>query len=253
MTHPGVIHTTKGRRDENRENTPENTPNDEAVDIDLANFLYDFLMRRFENKKLLVDLMMTSIVFSCFLFRGRFPDCEIFYNFLTNHYKPVDLSYFIFVRAVVEKELRVLFFNRSSGKSVETREIFLSKKKLGFVLERIFGFGNSNKITRFFQKMYQLDPSLRYEKNMQVYKFLKIAVLDYYKTRRFGKDYREKDDLQTLLDLTPKNNKVRNSRKNWIVDIFFFVNVWVWYRQDITFQIIFSRFFLEKLIFFLYK
>ena len=179
-------------------------------DIDISKFLYNFLMRRFQRKKILVDLMMVSIIYSCFLLRNRFDECDIFYNFLTDHYKPVDLSYFIFVRAVIEKELRVLFFDRNTGKSIDTREIFLSQKQMGFVLERIFGYGNSTKINRFFQNMYALEPSLRYEDNIKVYKFMKIALVDYFKSRKLGSMYSNREEHEIILDLTPKNYTVNN-------------------------------------------
>ena len=66
--------------------------------IYLNKFLYEFLKSKFKNDVELVDTMMASVVFSSFRYKEKYPDCDIFYKFMSDLYHPLELSYFIFVR-----------------------------------------------------------------------------------------------------------------------------------------------------------
>lgn len=52
------------------------------------------------------------------------------------------------------------------------------------MVDEIFGCGNSVKINRFSQKLYETYPTLRTEERMKTYYFLNFGLYDYYKCRR---------------------------------------------------------------------
>lgn len=89
------------------------------------------------------------MVYSAFLQSEKYIDCDIFYKFCTKEYKPVDFGYFMFVRALIEREMRKKLFNHSSGSSTDIRTLYLSLSQLQGVLENIFGVGKTVAINRF--------------------------------------------------------------------------------------------------------
>lgn len=68
-----------------------------------------------------VSVMFASIVYSAFKYKDKFPDCDIFYKFVTDLYHPLELSYFVFVRAILEKETAQVFFEPNTSKTIDVR------------------------------------------------------------------------------------------------------------------------------------
>lgn len=66
--------------------------------VHLNKFLYEFLNSKFKKDAELVDAMVASVVFSSFRYKEKYPDCDLFYKFMSDLYHPLELSYFIFVR-----------------------------------------------------------------------------------------------------------------------------------------------------------
>jgi len=150
--------------------------------------------------------MLCSIVYSCYTLRQKFIDCEIFYAFLVDEYKEIELNYFLFVRAVVEKECLEKFFDRATGKCRDVRNFYITKYSVNCVLERIFGYGKSIKINRFLSKMVQKIPDFQREQKLHVYRFLQFALVDYVNCRKYGEGYKEEDEAnqQILLQIHGK-------------------------------------------------
>lgn len=188
-----------------------------APKIQLAKFLHDYLLRRFQGKKKLVDLMVCSITYSCFVHQEKFNDCELFFKFLVGRYSSNELFYFVFIRTIVEKQTGKKFFDKERSKFHEARNYFLSSSQLSSILERIFGFGNTTKINRFKQKLFEFDKSLDQDSNIHVYIFLKVAMIDYHRCKKYGKNYgQEMNDIsseQLILDLSPAHSPRKDSPK----------------------------------------
>lgn len=66
--------------------------------VQLNKFLYEFLKSKFKKEAELVDAMLASVVYSSFHYKEKYPDCDLFYKFMSDLYHPLELSYFIFVR-----------------------------------------------------------------------------------------------------------------------------------------------------------
>ena len=77
-----------------------------------------------------------------------------------------------------------MFFESGSTKSIDVRMMYLSRRSIEEVVDEIFGHGNTIKISRFTQKLYETFPELRLEARLKTYVFLNFAVYDYYRCRR---------------------------------------------------------------------
>lgn len=185
----------------------------------MALFLRQFLGERFKENKKIVDIMVCSIIYSCFLLKEKFIDCEIFYKFVIGSYKPIELSYFIFVRAVIEKETLTKFFDFKTGKCKEVRNFYLQSEVIDPVLAKIFGIGKEIKINRFKQKVIKFDRDMMKQKRIHVYRFLKVALEDYYRCRkRTGEDTMEEEDEELMLLVSDrKGGKGRRRSKKVIL------------------------------------
>ena len=150
-----------------------------------------------------MELMLCSIVYSCYTLRQKFIDCDIFYRFLVDDYKEIELNYFLFVRAIIEKDCLGKFFDRATGKCRDVRNFYISKQNINSVLERVFGYGKSIKINRFLSKLVQKLPDFNREEKMHVYQFLQFSLTDYVNCRKFGENYKEEDEInkQILLEI----------------------------------------------------
>jgi hypothetical protein len=95
-------------------------------EIDLPQNLLNFLTERFPENPDNVKMLFASIVYSCFLQKEKYIDCDIFYNFCNHVYQPLELSYFMFVRALIEKESRRKIFDFEHCKSIDIRTFYLN-------------------------------------------------------------------------------------------------------------------------------
>ena len=153
-------------------------------------------------------------MYSSFLLKEKFTDCEIFYKFLNCSFRPIELSYFIFVRAVVEKETEVKMYSHKTGVCKDIRNFFLNIESVDAILERIFGFGKAVKINRFKQKILKKDRYFFKQDRIHVYVFLKIALEDYCRCRNLTKEEVEemekerREELELVSELTPRTSSV---------------------------------------------
>lgn len=191
-------------------------------DVEVLQFLRKFLNERFKDKQKVVDLMVCSIIYSCFLLKDKFTDCGIFYKFVNGSYKPIELSYFIFVRAVIEKETLTKFFDFKTGKCKEVRNFYLPSEVIDPVLAKIFGIGKEVKINRFKQKVVKFDPDMMKQRRIHVYRFLEVALLDYYgcRKRAAGEAEESDDDAEELMLLVSDRNRDGRGKRRGNVVIF---------------------------------
>lgn len=69
---------------------------------------------------------------------------------------------------------------------IDTRQLYLTQSQISYITDHIFGCGNTIKITRFLQKLYETFPELRTLNVIKTYVFLNFALYDYYKCRITG-------------------------------------------------------------------
>jgi hypothetical protein len=66
--------------------------------VHVNKFLITFLKSKFKNLHKTVNEMFCSIVYSAYIYKDKYVDCDIFYKFVSDLYHPLELNYFIFLR-----------------------------------------------------------------------------------------------------------------------------------------------------------
>lgn len=69
-----------------------------AENMHINKFLHTFLKSKFKKLPKTVTEMFCSIVYSAYIYKDKFVDCDIFYKFVSDLYHPLELNYFIFLR-----------------------------------------------------------------------------------------------------------------------------------------------------------
>ncbi len=69
-----------------------------AESLRLNTFLHTFLKSKFKKLHKTVNDMFGSMVYSAYHYKDKYPNCDIFYKFVSDLYHPLELSYFIFLR-----------------------------------------------------------------------------------------------------------------------------------------------------------
>ena len=97
---------------------------------------------------------------------------------------------------------------------IDVRMLIMSRRSIEEVIDDIFGHGNSIKISRFSQKLYETFPELYKEQRQKTYIFLNFALYDYYRCRRT--DNREAEKVKNedvVAGISPSMlNKVQASQ-----------------------------------------
>ena len=92
---------------------------------------------------------------------------------------------------------------------IDVRMMHMSRRSIEEVVDEIFGHGNTIKISRFSQKLYETFPELRLESRLKTYVFLNFAIYDYYRCRRTAD--REAENLKHEDDVAGISPNVLNS------------------------------------------
>lgn len=87
-------------------------------------------------------------------------------------------------RAILEKEFGQVFYETNSDKTIDVRVLHMNKHQVEHTVDQIFGCGNTIKINRFMQKLFDELPGLRTGERIKTYSFLNFALYDYYRCRR---------------------------------------------------------------------
>jgi hypothetical protein len=99
------------------------------MDISFSKNVYEFYENKF-NKKALIDQNCMNLLKSVYEFKKDYDDIRIFSNFLTEEYTFEDFMFFLFLRANVEKELKILFIEKAKD---ETKIQHMDEKELIFM------------------------------------------------------------------------------------------------------------------------
>ncbi len=92
---------------------------------------------------------------------------------------------------------------------IDVRMMNMSRRSIEEVVDEIFGHGNTIKISRFTQKLYETFPELRLESRLKTYVFLNFAIYDYYRCRRTAD--REAENVKHEDDVAGISPNVLNS------------------------------------------
>ena len=182
---------------------------DENEILDVVTILKNFLNEKFEDKEDLINLMCSSIVFSCHTYAEQYCDCELFLRFQTREFNAKELKFFIFVRAIIEKEIKKKFFETNTNKRIDTRASMIDSDQIYAILNATFGFGKSVRQSRFIKQLAAFDENYRQKQKINVYKFLYVALYDFFTYERYkGKDSITNEVGSQYLDIGTKKKQL---------------------------------------------
>jgi hypothetical protein len=126
------------------------------------------------------------LIYNLFSNRKKNNEIELFSSFLAQEYDNEDLTFFLFGRSIMEKELNLMFLTRASA-AVGT---MVSQKTCLRFIESIYGKDEKVLVMRLFKKVKEQMDSERDKKidnssgKINLYTFLKIALEDYHLSRK---------------------------------------------------------------------
>lgn len=147
--------------------------------------------------------MVASIGYSSFLLMEKFVDCRIYYYFLMGKLSVKDLTYFIYVRTLVEKESQVRMYDLKSKRYRDVRSFYIEEVQCDHIEESICGFGKVMKINKLKRWISHYNKNVSHPSKTHVYSILAGAL--YIHTR--GK-------FEKVLDTKKLESQVLDKLKN---------------------------------------
>lgn len=169
---------------------------------DFPSFVVEFFSKRYGLPQL-IDQTCWDLLYNVHAARKEYLEVEVFARFLEEYYDPDDLLFFLYVRSVVQKELRFTFRSRWTelGKSVlgadkTPKAIFMSQRECQLVARVVFG-AEGDPLYRTFMALVdsrlQAGPAAVSTRSgrstggdsrrIEVMQFLHLALTEYHDTR----------------------------------------------------------------------
>ncbi|KAM3134240.1 hypothetical protein pb186bvf_013660 [Paramecium bursaria] len=101
----------------------------------------------------------------------------LFKKFMNKDYEEEDLMYYLFVRAIVEKEIGQQIYSRAQVVELQTK--VLIPKQIENIIHTVFGFDQEQEI----EQLMQLCNQKMTNKKMNAFEFMLLALEKYYKDR----------------------------------------------------------------------
>mgnify|MGYP005990980443 CR=1 FL=1 len=169
---------------------------------DYPSFVVEFFSKRYGLPQL-IDQTCWDLLYNVHAARKEYLEVEVFARFVEEYYDPDDLLFFLYVRSVVQKELRFTFRSRWTelGKSAlgadkTPKAIFMSHRECVLVARVVFG-SETDPLFRTFMALVesrlQSGPSTTSTRSgratggdnrrIEVMQFLHLALTEYHDTR----------------------------------------------------------------------
>jgi len=155
-------------------------------------FCVEFLVNK-HVKKNLVDQHGLDLLISADFYKTQYKEIEIFHKFLNEEFDTDDLIFFLFVRSCIEKEMKMMFIEKSReemktqyNENKEDNEVYLNVKNCLKIANTIFGNEEEVLLNSFMEKIEKnLITSQKKGKNLiRASTILEITLEDYHESRK---------------------------------------------------------------------
>jgi hypothetical protein len=157
-----------------------------------------FVVRRLSMRnglRSIVDQLCWDLIYNTHVYRRDYLEVEIFARFLQEFYDHDDLLFFLYVRSVVSKLLRISFktrWSKNDGPGRQPRSLWMSYKECVSVAKTVFGASNESMCRDFLAIITPQLVGQRTEsgdtRRIDITQFLHLAVVGYHTTRPVGSD-----------------------------------------------------------------
>ena len=158
------------------------------VDVSFSKNVFDLYVKKY-NKKQLIDQNCMNLVNSVNYYKTEYDDIRIFSNFLDEQFTFEDLMFFLFLRANIEKELKILFIEKAKDETkiqhMEDKEtifmdLFLNINQIKNIIFNIF---NNDDEILFNQVILKIQKFFDNKNHIQSNVFLIVLTDDFHISR----------------------------------------------------------------------
>lgn len=134
---------------------------EEDVRKEIRNFneyMFDFLLRRYSGSIKRTEETILNIVKTVESLKGKFRQVALFFEFMNESLSPEDISCFLLIRSLIEKELKITIWNKNTKQVLDLNFIALTKKQTNRIISRFLGEEHDNIVSAVlakFMKEYQ--------------------------------------------------------------------------------------------------
>jgi len=182
----------------------------------LSYFIYEFLKEKNKGSKNHQNMGL-SLAYSTLLYKRKSERVNLFSRFLSEQSDNEDLTFFLFGRSLIEKELVLVLMN---NKNLSNDGVGLSQKNCYRILEAIYGKEEKLLINRVFKKIkdqieWEQEMNISSEVNkINMYSFLKIVLEDYHSSRlSIAADDQATDSVESNSTTRHEDNEAKISDK----------------------------------------
>jgi hypothetical protein len=103
---------------------------------DFNEFLYDFFLRRYHGNARKAEETIVSVLDTLDFYKNEYPHLQIFSEFMKYVYSPDDISCFLLIRSLIERELGTRIVSLDKKTILDLTKIALTKKQAKRVFEQ---------------------------------------------------------------------------------------------------------------------
>ena len=158
------------------------------VDVSFSKNVFDLYVKKY-NKKQLIDQNCMNLVNSVNYYKTEYDDIRIFSNFLDEQFTFEDLMFFLFLRANIEKELKILFIEKAKDETkiqhMEDKETIFMDLYLNInqIKNIIFNVFNNDDEILFNQVILKIQKFFDHKNHIQSNVFLIVLTDDFHISR----------------------------------------------------------------------
>ena len=156
----------------------------EAEDIrreirDFNEFLYDYFLRRYQNNRRKAEETLLSVLATLELNRKEYLHLQLFNEFMLYTYTPDDISCFLLIRSLIERELGVRIVSLDKKNIIDLTKIGLTKKQAKKVFEQFMVDEPTLLVQKSFQRFMANNFRIYNSEMIRPYEMMVYGVKEY--------------------------------------------------------------------------
>ncbi len=157
-------------------------------DVSFSKNVFEYYEDKFKKKQL-IDQNCMNLVNSVNYYKTEYDDIRIFSNFLDEQFNFEDIMFFLFLRANIEKELKILFIEKAKDETkiqhMEDKETIFMDLYLNInqIKNIIFNVFNNDDEILFNQVILKIQKFFDHKNHIQSNVFLIVLTDDFHISR----------------------------------------------------------------------
>lgn len=213
-------------------------------DVSFSKNVFEFYEDKFKKKQL-IDQNCMNLVNSVNYYKTEYDDIRIFSNFLDEQFNFEDIMFFLFLRANIEKELKILFIEKAKDETkiqhMEDKETIFMDLYLNInqIKNIIFNVFNNDDEILFNQVILKIKKFFDHKNHIQSNNFLIVLTDDFHISRN---NYEEISSFNQIpfffnnqnefFDLSNNNNE-NNDHEMFMNMLLYFNNLNISFNENL--------------------